>query len=136
MTEATKSPTRRLGRLGAWVVAIGLAVGTNGSGVAWADEALGPSRGTDTTSSASDTSSRSEDSPRSREDDGPSTVPPGVRIATRTIDKRIDRMSEMGEMESLRLQMAMDRMSKMMSTLSNVLRKASETAQNITGNIK
>jgi hypothetical protein len=136
MTEATKSLTRRLGRLGAWVVAIGLAVGTYGSGVAWADEASGPSRGTDTTSSASDTSSRGEDSPRSREDDGPSTVPPGVRIATRTIDKRIDRMSEMGEMESLRLQMAMDRMSKMMSTLSNVLRKASETAQNITGNIK
>ena len=136
MTEATKSPTCRLGWLGAWVVAIGLVVGTNGSGVAWADEAPGPSGGTDTSSSASDTSSRSEDSPRSREDDGPSTVPPGVSIATRTIDKRIDRMSEMGEMESLRLQMAMDRMSKMMSTLSNVLRKASETAQNITGNIK
>ena len=32
-----------------------------------------------------------------------------------------DSMSEMGEMESLRLQMAMDRLSKMMSTLSNVL---------------
>ncbi|HRE38569.1 MAG TPA: hypothetical protein PK092_08990, partial [Chitinophagaceae bacterium] len=32
----------------------------------------------------------------------------------------LDSMSEMGEMESLRLQMAMDRMSKMMSTLSNL----------------
>jgi hypothetical protein len=136
MTEVTKSPTRRLGWLGAWVVAVGLAVGTFGSGVAWADEAAGSSGDTDTPSSASDTSSRSEDSPRSREHDGPSSVPPGIRIATRTIDKRINRISEMGEMESLRLQMAMDRMSKMMSTLSNVLRKASQTAQNITGNIK
>ncbi len=113
MTDVTKSPTRRLGWLGAWVVTVGLAVGTFGSGVASADEAAG-----------------------SREHDGPSSVPPGVRIATRTIDKRINRISEMGEMESLRLQMAMDRMSKMMSTLSNVLRKASQTAQNITGNIK
>ena len=45
-------------------------------------------------------------------------------------------MSEMGEMESLRLQMAMDRMSKMMSTLSNLLGKISDTASSITGNIK
>ena len=35
-------------------------------------------------------------------------------------------MSEMGEMESLRLQMAMDWMSKMMSTLSNLLKKISD----------
>jgi hypothetical protein len=37
-------------------------------------------------------------------------------------------MSELGETESLRLQMAMDRMSKMMSTLSNMLKKISCTA--------
>jgi hypothetical protein len=48
----------------------------------------------------------------------------------------LDSMSEMGEMESLRLQMAMDRLSKMMSTLSNLLKKASETAQGITQNLK
>ena len=48
----------------------------------------------------------------------------------------LDSMSEMGEMESLRLQMAMDRMSKMMSTLSNMLKKASETQQAIIQNIK
>ena len=48
----------------------------------------------------------------------------------------LDNMSEMGEMESLRLQMAMDRLSKMMSTLSNLLKKASETASGITQNIK
>lgn len=48
----------------------------------------------------------------------------------------LDSMGEMGEMESLRLQMAMDRMSKMMSTLSNLLKKASETQQGIVQNIK
>jgi hypothetical protein len=49
---------------------------------------------------------------------------------------KLDSMSEMGEMESLRLQMAMDRMSKMMSTLSNILKKISDTAQAITQNLK
>jgi len=48
----------------------------------------------------------------------------------------LDSMSEMGEMESLRLQMAMDRLSKMMSTLSNILKKISDTSQQITQNIK
>lgn len=48
----------------------------------------------------------------------------------------LDSLSEMGEMESLRLQMAMDRQSKMMSTLSNLLKKISDTAQSITQNLK
>ena len=48
----------------------------------------------------------------------------------------LDSMSEMGEMESLRLQMAMDRQSKMMSTLSNILKKISGTADQIIQNIK
>ncbi|WP_437280524.1 hypothetical protein WME90_08155 [Sorangium sp. So ce375] len=48
----------------------------------------------------------------------------------------LDAMSEMGEMESLRLQMAMDRLSKMMSTLSNLLKKISDTANQITQNLK
>ena len=48
----------------------------------------------------------------------------------------LDSMSEMGEMESLRLQMAMDRLSKMMSTLSNMLKKISDTASQITQNLK
>ena len=48
----------------------------------------------------------------------------------------LDSMSEMGEMESLRLQMAMDRLNKMMSTLSNILKKISDTSQQITQNIK
>jgi hypothetical protein len=49
---------------------------------------------------------------------------------------KLDSMSEMGEMESLRLQMAMDRLSKLMSTLSNLLKKTSDTAQSITQNLK
>jgi hypothetical protein len=48
----------------------------------------------------------------------------------------VDSMSEMGEMESLRLQMAMDRLAKMMSTLSNLLKKVSDTTNAITQNIK
>jgi Asp-tRNA(Asn)/Glu-tRNA(Gln) amidotransferase C subunit len=48
----------------------------------------------------------------------------------------LDSMSEMGEMESLRLQMSMDRMSKLMSTLSNILKKISKTAEEITQNLK
>lgn len=56
--------------------------------------------------------------------------------AKETIKNKLDSMSEMGEMESLRLQMSMDRLSKMMSTLSNLLKKASETASGITQNIK
>lgn len=48
----------------------------------------------------------------------------------------VDAMSEMGEMESLRLQMTMDRMSKMMSTLSNILKKTSDTANSIIQNMK
>lgn len=52
------------------------------------------------------------------------------------LKKDLDSMNEMGEMESLRLQMAMDRMSKMMSTLSNILKKISQTAESITQNLK
>lgn len=59
-----------------------------------------------------------------------------VENAKETVKNKLDSMSEMGEMESLRLQMAMDRLSKMMSTLSNVLKKSSETASSITQNLK
>lgn len=52
------------------------------------------------------------------------------------IKSDVDSMSEMGEVESLRLQMAMDRLSKMMSTLSNILKKLSDTAGEITQNLK
>ena len=39
-------------------------------------------------------------------------------------------------MESLRLQMAMDRLAKLMSTLSNLAKKTSDTAAAIVGNLK
>ena len=52
------------------------------------------------------------------------------------IKSAIGSQSEMGEMESLRLQMAMDRMSKAMSTLSNILKKMSDTAGAIVQNMK
>lgn len=50
--------------------------------------------------------------------------------------EKLDQLSEMGEMESLRLQMAMDRMSKMMSTLSNIQKKMHDTAAAIIRNLK
>jgi putative addiction module CopG family antidote len=48
----------------------------------------------------------------------------------------LDSMSEMSEMESLRLQMAMDRFSKVMSALSNILKKISDTQSAIITNLK
>lgn len=49
---------------------------------------------------------------------------------------KLDSLSEMSEMQSLRLQMAMDRMAKFMSTLSNMVKKTSDTASAITQNLK
>jgi hypothetical protein len=60
----------------------------------------------------------------------------GIDAVVDQMKNDLDSMSEMGEMESLRLQMAMDRLSKMMSTLSNLLKKISDTASQITQNLK
>jgi antitoxin ParD1/3/4 len=49
---------------------------------------------------------------------------------------KLDSLSELGEMESLRLQMMMDRRSKAMSTLSNIMKKMSDTSQSIIQNLK
>jgi hypothetical protein len=48
----------------------------------------------------------------------------------------LDSLSEMGETESLRLQMAMDRMSKFMTALSNLEKKSSDTSDAIIANLK
>jgi hypothetical protein len=48
----------------------------------------------------------------------------------------LDSLGEISEMESLRLQMAMDRLSKLMSTLSNLLKKMPDTSQAIVSNLK
>lgn len=68
-----------------------------------------------------------------------STVP----IAKMLLDSQInmarndaDKLIEMGEMESLRLQMAMDRASKIMTTLSNIQKKMSSTRSSIIQNLK
>lgn len=47
-----------------------------------------------------------------------------------------DSLAELGEEQQLRLQMTMDRMSKMMSTLSNLLKKISDTQNQIVQNLK
>jgi hypothetical protein len=49
---------------------------------------------------------------------------------------KLDGMNEMSEMTSLRLQMAMDRRSKFISTLSNIMKKISTTQDTLTQNIK
>jgi len=49
---------------------------------------------------------------------------------------KLDSLSEMGEMESLRLQMIMERRSKMIQTLSNIMKKMSDTSQSIIQNLK
>jgi hypothetical protein len=59
-----------------------------------------------------------------------------LQLVRYSLRARLDSMNELGEMESLRLQMAMDRMSKLMSTLSNLLKKISDTASAITQNLK
>lgn len=68
--------------------------------------------------------------------DGAVTSAAQMEAAKEVVQGKLDSMSELGEMESLRLQMAMDRLSKLMSTLSNVLKRSSETSQSITQNIK
>jgi hypothetical protein len=53
-----------------------------------------------------------------------------------TLEAKLDSMSEMSEMTSLRLQMAMDRRSKFLETLSNIMKKISDTDSAITQNLK
>ena len=65
-------------------------------------------------------------------------VPPPLPKGA-TVDQmkdRLDSLSELGETESLRLQMAMDRLSKLMQTLSNLEKKAADTASSIVKNLK
>jgi hypothetical protein len=76
-------------------------------------------------------------------------VQPGVRIYTRqaTSDRApadtannttdtLDSMNEVSEMNSLRLQMMMDRQAKFISALSNIMERISETQDTLVGNMK
>jgi len=47
-----------------------------------------------------------------------------------------DSLADMSQMDQMQLQMAMDRLSKAMSTLSNLLKKVSDSQGTITNNIK
>ena len=59
-----------------------------------------------------------------------------VSAATEQLTDEKDSLSEMGELDSLRLQLAMDRRSKAMEALSNLMKKSSDTSSNITSNLK
>jgi len=52
------------------------------------------------------------------------------------LEGKLDSMSEMSEMTSLRLQMAMDRRSKFIETLSNIMKKISSTQETLVQNLK
>ena len=53
-----------------------------------------------------------------------------------TLQRSLDAGAELSELDSLRLQMAMDRNSKMMSALSNLLKKLADTNSAIVQNLK
>jgi hypothetical protein len=53
-----------------------------------------------------------------------------------SVKNSLDSMSEMGETESLRLQMAMDRVSKFMTALSNICAKATVVDASIVQHMK
>jgi hypothetical protein len=59
-----------------------------------------------------------------------------LRSIRHGLEGKLDSMSEMSEMTSLRLQMAMDRRSKFISTLSNIMKKISETQDTVVQNLK
>jgi hypothetical protein len=63
----------------------------------------------------------------------------GARVESSAISLRtakLDTMSEVSETMSLKLQMTTDRLSKLSSTLSNLLKKLNDTGNQITQNLK
>ena len=52
------------------------------------------------------------------------------------VTDQLDALSELSELTSLRLQMAMDRRSKFIEALSNLLKKISDTEDSIVTNLK
>jgi hypothetical protein len=59
-----------------------------------------------------------------------------IRAILDDLKGRLDGMNEMAEMASLRLQMMMDRRAKFISTLSNIMKKISDTQDTLTQNLK
>lgn len=60
----------------------------------------------------------------------------GLKSMLDNLKGKLDGMNEMSEMTSLRLQMTMDRRSKFIETLSNIMKKTSTTQENLVQNIK
>jgi hypothetical protein len=60
----------------------------------------------------------------------------GLKSMLDDIKGKLDGMNEMSEMTSLRLQMTMDRRSKFIQTLSNIMKKTSTTQDALVQNIK
>jgi hypothetical protein len=67
---------------------------------------------------------------------GPITEVDQLRAILESLRDKLDSMSEISEMTSLRLQMMMDRRSKFLSTLSNIMKKISSTQDAIIQNLK
>jgi hypothetical protein len=59
-----------------------------------------------------------------------------LKALQQALNAQLDSMNEMSEMTSMDLQMAMDRRSKFVETLSNVLKKISDTQASIVQNMK
>jgi chromosome segregation ATPase len=59
-----------------------------------------------------------------------------LKALQQALNAQLDSMNEMSEMTSMDLQMAMDRRSKFVETLSNVLKKISDTQASIIQNMK
>jgi hypothetical protein len=68
--------------------------------------------------------------------DGPVTTEDQLRAIRDDLRDRLDSMNAMSEMTSLRLQMAMDRRSKFVETLSNIMKKIDATQETIVQNLK
>jgi hypothetical protein len=59
-----------------------------------------------------------------------------LRVLQGELKQNLDSISEMSETESLRLQMTMDRRSKFIATLSNMMKKMNETSESVVQNMK
>jgi hypothetical protein len=57
-------------------------------------------------------------------------------LAFELVHQTVDSLNEQSETQSLELQMTMDRRSKLIDTLSNVLKKISDTGDSVVQNLK
>jgi hypothetical protein len=60
----------------------------------------------------------------------------GTAALQEGLEEKLDTMSDMGELDQLRLQQYMERRAKFYETLSNILKKIADTQQSIIQNLK